>query len=67
MGFQCDKKVFIVFVSAVSVGFEYEACLSVILWEKRSITLQGHQLDPSGMGGWTLDKHHALDVANGRI
>ena len=57
----------VVFGSAVSVGFEYEACLVVILWEKRSIALQGYQLDSSSMGLWTLDKHHALDVSNGKI
>ncbi|XP_048118438.1 teneurin-3 isoform X2 [Alosa alosa] len=59
------QKVYGLGQAVVSVGFEYEACLSVVLWEKRSIALQGYQLDPSHMGGWTLDKHHALDVANG--
>lgn len=50
----------------VSVGFEYESCLNVILWEKRTATLQGYELEASSMGGWTLDKHHILDVPNGR-
>ena len=51
---------------AVSVGFEYESCLDLILWEKRTSILQGYELDASNMGGWTLDKHHILDVQNGR-
>ena len=53
-------------VLTVSVGFEYESCLDLILWEKRTATLQGYELDASNMGGWTLDKHHILDVQNGR-
>lgn len=50
----------------VSVGFEYESCLDLILWEKRTAILQGYELDASNMGGWTLDKHHILDLQNGR-
>ncbi|XP_030624718.1 teneurin-3 isoform X2 [Chanos chanos] len=49
----------------VSVGFEYESCLNVILWEKRTATLQGFEPDASNIGGWTLDKHHILDLQNG--
>uniref|UniRef100_A0AAR2K6H4 Teneurin transmembrane protein 3 n=1 Tax=Pygocentrus nattereri TaxID=42514 RepID=A0AAR2K6H4_PYGNA len=49
----------------VSVGFEYESCMSVVLWEKRSSSLQGYELEASSMGGWTLDKHHVLDLQNG--
>ncbi|GAA6080928.1 teneurin-3 isoform X1, partial [Tachysurus ichikawai] len=48
-----------------SVGFEYESCLDLILWEKRTAVLQGYELDASNMGFWTLDKHHVLDVQNG--
>lgn len=51
----------------VSVGFEYESCLDLILWEKRTAVLQGYELDASNVGGWTLDKHHILDVQNGRL
>ncbi|XP_056229065.1 teneurin-3 isoform X3 [Seriola aureovittata] len=51
--------------AVVSVGFEYESCLDLILWEKRTAILQGYELDASNMGGWTLDKHHILDVQNG--
>ncbi|XP_073710432.1 teneurin-3 isoform X5 [Misgurnus anguillicaudatus] len=51
--------------AVVSVGFEYESCLNVILWEKRTATLQGYELEASNLGGWTLDKHHVLDVSNG--
>lgn len=52
-------------LSEVSVGFEYESCLDLILWEKRTAILQGYELDASNMGGWTLDRHHVLDVQNG--
>uniref|UniRef100_A0AAX7SZ72 Teneurin transmembrane protein 3 n=1 Tax=Astatotilapia calliptera TaxID=8154 RepID=A0AAX7SZ72_ASTCA len=51
--------------AVVSVGFEYESCLDLILWEKRTAILQGYELDASNVGGWTLDKHHILDVQNG--
>ncbi|ELW66251.1 Teneurin-2 [Tupaia chinensis] len=48
--------------AVVSVGFEYETCPSLILWEKRTALLQGFELDPSNLGGWSLDKHHILNV-----
>ncbi|XP_076585560.1 teneurin-3 isoform X1 [Chaetodon auriga] len=51
--------------AVVSVGFEYESCLDLILWEKRTAILQGYELDASNIGGWTLDKHHILDLQNG--
>lgn len=50
---------------SVAVGYEYESCLDVVLWEKRTATLQGYELDASNMGGWGLDKHHILDIQNG--
>lgn len=49
----------------MSVGFEYETCPSLILWEKRTALLQGFELDPSNLGGWSLDKHHILNVKSG--
>lgn len=54
------------FSLSVSVGYEYESCLDVVLWEKRTAVLQGYELDASNMGGWTLDKHHILDIQNGK-
>lgn len=51
---------------SVSVGYEYESCLDVVLWEKRTAVLQGYELDASNMGGWMLDKHHVLDIQNGK-
>lgn len=47
------------------MGYEYESCLDVVLWEKRTAVLQGYELDASNMGGWMLDKHHILDIQNG--
>ena len=35
------------------------------LWEKRTALLQGFELDPSNLGGWSLDKHHILNVKSG--
>uniref|UniRef100_A0A8C9T6T6 Teneurin-2 n=1 Tax=Scleropages formosus TaxID=113540 RepID=A0A8C9T6T6_SCLFO len=49
----------------LSVGYEYETCPTLILWEKRTAVLQGYELDPSNLGGWSLDKHHALNVRSG--
>ncbi|XP_069932505.1 teneurin-2 isoform X16 [Oryctolagus cuniculus] len=51
--------------AVVSVGFEYETCPSLILWEKRTALLQGFELDPSNLGGWSLDRHHILNVKSG--
>ncbi|XP_076131231.1 teneurin-2 isoform X3 [Alosa pseudoharengus] len=49
----------------VSVGFEYETCPSQVLWEKRTAVLQGYELVPSNLGGWSLDKHHVLNAPSG--
>ncbi|XP_016323109.1 teneurin-2 isoform X1 [Sinocyclocheilus anshuiensis] len=49
----------------VSVGYEYETCPSQILWEKRTAVLQGYELNPSNLGGWSLDKHHMLNFCSG--
>uniref|UniRef100_A0AAY4E7C7 Teneurin-2 n=1 Tax=Denticeps clupeoides TaxID=299321 RepID=A0AAY4E7C7_9TELE len=48
--------------AVVSVGYEYESCPSLILWEKRTAVLQGYELEPSNLGGWSLDKHHTLNL-----
>uniref|UniRef100_A0A8C4HPG2 Teneurin-2 n=1 Tax=Dicentrarchus labrax TaxID=13489 RepID=A0A8C4HPG2_DICLA len=48
--------------ATVSVGYEYEACPGVIQWEKRTALMQGFELVPSNLGGWSLDKHHALNI-----
>ncbi|XP_066534387.1 teneurin-3 [Hoplias malabaricus] len=60
-----NQRVYGLSEAVVSVGFEYESCLDLILWEKRTAVLQGYELDASNMGGWTLDKHHVLDVQSG--
>lgn len=52
-------------VCLVSVGFEYESCPDLILWEKRTAVLQGYETTASKLGGWTLDKHHALNIQSG--
>ncbi|KAM5146383.1 teneurin-1 isoform 2-T2 [Mantella aurantiaca] len=49
----------------VSVGYEYESCPDLVLWEKRTVTLQGFEMDASNLGGWTFNKHHILNPQNG--
>lgn len=53
------------FVCAVSVGYEYESCAGLILWEKRTALLQGYELDPTNLGGWSLNKQHILNTRSG--
>ncbi|XP_015278267.1 PREDICTED: LOW QUALITY PROTEIN: teneurin-4-like, partial [Gekko japonicus] len=61
-----NQKVYGLSEAFVSVGFEYEssyeACPDLILWEKRTAVLQGYEIDASKLGGWSLDKHHALNI-----
>ncbi|XP_061690112.1 teneurin-3 isoform X3 [Syngnathoides biaculeatus] len=59
------QKVYGLAEAVVSVGYEYESCLDVVHWEKRTAVLQGYEVDAANMGGWMLDKHHILDVQNG--
>uniref|UniRef100_A0A8C0QTX3 Teneurin-1 n=1 Tax=Canis lupus dingo TaxID=286419 RepID=A0A8C0QTX3_CANLU len=51
----------------VSVGYEYETCPDFILWEKRTVILQGFEMDASNLGGWSLNKHHILNPQSGII
>ncbi|KAM9470208.1 teneurin-2 isoform 2-T2 [Clarias gariepinus] len=51
--------------AVVSVGYEYETCPSLVLWEKRTAVLQGYELEPSNLGGWSLNKHHILNLRSG--
>lgn len=55
------------FFWTVSVGFEYESCPDMILWEKRTAILQGYESTASNLGGWSIDKHHALNIQSGKI
>lgn len=52
---------------SVSVGYEYESCPGIIQWERRSALMQGFELVPSNLGGWSLDKHHSLNIRSGEI
>ncbi|KAL4648805.1 teneurin-1-like [Arapaima gigas] len=51
--------------AVVSVGYEYESCPDVVLWEKRTALLQGFEMNGSNLGGWSLDKHHILNLQSG--
>lgn len=51
---------------AVSVGYEYESCPGIIQWERRTALMHGFELVPSNLGGWSLDKHHALNIRSGK-
>lgn len=54
-----------VFFIPVSVGYEYESCPGVVHWERRTALMQGFELVPSNLGGWSLDKHHDLNIRSG--
>ncbi|XP_053161888.1 teneurin-4 isoform X1 [Hemicordylus capensis] len=60
-----SQKVYGLSEAFVSVGYEYESCPDLILWEKRTAVLQGYEIDSSKLGGWSLDKHHALNIQSG--
>uniref|UniRef100_A0AAQ4PXG8 Teneurin-4 n=1 Tax=Gasterosteus aculeatus aculeatus TaxID=481459 RepID=A0AAQ4PXG8_GASAC len=60
-----SQKVYGLSEAFVSVGFEYESCPDFILWEKRTAVLQGHETTASKLGGWSIDKHHALNIQSG--
>ncbi|XP_055726034.1 teneurin-1 isoform X2 [Salvelinus fontinalis] len=49
----------------VSVGYEYESCADYIVWERRMAQLQGFEMIASNLGGWSLDKHHILNLQSG--
>ncbi|XP_064184438.1 teneurin-1-like isoform X1 [Anguilla rostrata] len=49
----------------VSVGYEYESCPDFVVWEKRTALLQGFEMTGSNLGGWSLDKHHSLNLQSG--
>uniref|UniRef100_A0A8C4QZ87 EGF-like domain-containing protein n=1 Tax=Eptatretus burgeri TaxID=7764 RepID=A0A8C4QZ87_EPTBU len=51
----------------VSVGFEYERCPDVILWERSWRSLQGRPLDISGLGAWSVHVHHSLHIPSGMM
>ncbi|KAM6144218.1 teneurin-1 isoform 2-T2 [Erethizon dorsatum] len=51
----------------VSVGYEYETCPDFVLWEQRTVILQGFEMDASNLGGWSLNKHHILNPQSGII
>ncbi|XP_048837963.1 teneurin-4 isoform X3 [Brienomyrus brachyistius] len=60
-----NQKVYGLSEAFVSVGYEYESCPDLILWEKRTAVLQGYESDASNLGGWALDKHQALNIQSG--
>ncbi|XP_059486301.1 teneurin-a isoform X2 [Neocloeon triangulifer] len=58
------QKVYGVAVAKVSVGYEYIGCASII-WETRTVTMQGFDVEISGVGGWSLDIHHHYNFNEG--
>ncbi|XP_035389963.1 teneurin-4 isoform X2 [Electrophorus electricus] len=60
-----SQKVYGLTEAFVCVGFEYESCPDVILWEKRTAVLQGYESTASNLGGWSIDKHHTLNIQSG--
>uniref|UniRef100_A0AAY4CRM4 Teneurin transmembrane protein 1 n=1 Tax=Denticeps clupeoides TaxID=299321 RepID=A0AAY4CRM4_9TELE len=53
--------------AVVSVGYEYESCPDFILWERRTALIQGFEMMGSNLGGWSLDKHHVLNLQSGIV
>uniref|UniRef100_A0A3B4ALP1 EGF-like domain-containing protein n=1 Tax=Periophthalmus magnuspinnatus TaxID=409849 RepID=A0A3B4ALP1_9GOBI len=51
--------------ATVAVGYEFESCPGAIQWERRTALMQGFELVPSNLGGWSLDRHHALNLRSG--
>ncbi|XP_066570780.1 teneurin-1 [Amia ocellicauda] len=51
--------------ATVSVGYEFDSCPDFIVWEKRTALLQGFEMNASNLGGWSLDKHHTLNLQSG--
>ncbi|XP_053564649.1 teneurin-4 isoform X3 [Bombina bombina] len=60
-----SQKVYGLSEAFVSVGYEYESCPDLILWEKRTAVLQGYEIEASKLGGWSVDKHHSLNIQSG--
>lgn len=57
-----NQKVFGFLEVFVFVGYEYEFCLDLILWEKRIVVLQGYEIDVFKFGGWSLDKYYVFNI-----
>ncbi|KAK2499736.1 hypothetical protein MC885_011472 [Smutsia gigantea] len=60
--FQASPNLAYTFIWDKTDAYGQRTCPSLILWEKRTALLQGFELDPSNLGGWSLDKHHILNV-----
>uniref|UniRef100_A0AAY4CW13 Teneurin-4 n=1 Tax=Denticeps clupeoides TaxID=299321 RepID=A0AAY4CW13_9TELE len=60
-----SQKVYGLSEAFVSVGYEYESCPDLVLWEKRTAVLQGYETTASSLGGWSIDKHHGLNIQSG--
>jgi len=58
------QKVYGVAIAKVSVGYEYTTCATPI-WETRTVTMQGFDVDISDIGGWSLDIHHHYNFHEG--
>lgn len=58
------QKVFGVANAIVSIGYEYLTCNSVI-WESQSVSLPGHDMSISEIGGWNLNIHHRYNFHDG--
>nr|XP_032813608.1 teneurin-3-like isoform X2 [Petromyzon marinus] len=51
----------------VSVGYEYEPCPALVIWERRSAVLLALTVDSARLGGWTLSNHHVFDVHSSTV
>ncbi|XP_050083154.1 teneurin-a isoform X2 [Anopheles aquasalis] len=58
------QKVYGIAVARISIGYEHATCRSIV-WETRTVKLQGFDVDISDIGGWGLDIHHHYNFHEG--
>lgn len=51
-------------VAKISIGYKHLGCAEPV-WETRTATLQGFDVDISDIGGWGLDIHHHYNFHEG--
>uniref|UniRef100_A0A8W7P6H5 Uncharacterized protein n=1 Tax=Anopheles coluzzii TaxID=1518534 RepID=A0A8W7P6H5_ANOCL len=58
------QKVYGIAMARISIGYEHATCRGIV-WETRTVKLQGFDVDISDIGGWGLDIHHHYNFHEG--
>ncbi|XP_041781162.1 teneurin-a isoform X2 [Anopheles merus] len=58
------QKVYGIAIARISIGYEHATCRGIV-WETRTVKLQGFDVDISDIGGWGLDIHHHYNFHEG--